>query len=117
VIQTILNGDNVYFHCRVGADRTGTLAYILEGLLGVSDEDRKQDYELTTLFGLADRTRYYEQKNSSSQSNKTHKFVYMTDASRIPTTESIYNWFTDNGTNSTAVQLVDDFRTAMIDYN
>ena len=117
VIQKLLDSENVYFHCRVGADRTGTLAYILEGLLGVSDEDRKQDYELTTLFGLTDRTRYYAQKNSSSQSNKTHKFVYMTESTRIPTTESIYNWFTDDGTDATAVQLVSSLRTAMVDYN
>lgn len=37
-----------YFHCSVGADRTGTFAYLLYGLLGVSYEDIRADYELTS---------------------------------------------------------------------
>ena len=37
----------VYFHCLIGQDRTGTLAYLLLGLLGVSYEDILHDYELT----------------------------------------------------------------------
>ena len=35
------------FHCIAGADRTGSLAYFLEALLGVSDADRCLDWELT----------------------------------------------------------------------
>lgn len=35
------------FHCIAGADRTGSLAYFLEALLGVSDEDLCLDWELT----------------------------------------------------------------------
>lgn len=36
------------FHCSMGADRTGTLACIIEGLLGVSQSDLDKDYELTS---------------------------------------------------------------------
>ena len=45
----------IYLHCTYGQDRTGTICYLLEGLLGVSDADLKKDYELTALsgFGLA----------------------------------------------------------------
>lgn len=35
------------FHCIAGADRTGSLAYLLEALLGVSDADMLLDWELT----------------------------------------------------------------------
>lgn len=35
------------FHCIAGADRTGSLAYLLEALLGVSDADLVLDWELT----------------------------------------------------------------------
>ena len=38
----------IYFHCHGGADRTGTLAFLLEGLLGVSESDISKDFELTT---------------------------------------------------------------------
>jgi len=37
----------VYFHCIAGADRTGTLAYVLNGILGVAKEDLERDWEST----------------------------------------------------------------------
>ena len=37
----------VYFHCIAGADRTGALAYVLNGVLGVSKEDLERDWEST----------------------------------------------------------------------
>ena len=38
------------FHCIAGADRTGTLACILEGLLGVAEDDLYKDWEATAFF-------------------------------------------------------------------
>ena len=38
----------VYIHCNWGADRTGTLAYLINGLLGVSYGDLIKDFELTS---------------------------------------------------------------------
>ena len=43
----------VYFHCIGGADRTGSLAYILNGVLGVGKEDLERDYESTFYDGLS----------------------------------------------------------------
>ena len=37
----------VFFHCIGGADRTGTLAYVLNGVLGVDREDLERDWEST----------------------------------------------------------------------
>lgn len=37
----------IYIHCIAGADRTGTLAYVLNGLLGVAKEDLERDWEST----------------------------------------------------------------------
>ena len=39
----------VYLHCTYGVDRTGTVVYLLEGLLGMSDEDMLKDYKLSGL--------------------------------------------------------------------
>lgn len=39
-----------YLHCTYGADRTGTMCYLLLALLGVSDADLKRDYELTAMY-------------------------------------------------------------------
>lgn len=38
----------IYFHCNAGADRTATVAFLINGLLGVSYEDLTKDCELTT---------------------------------------------------------------------
>lgn len=50
VIQKLSEGKSVYFHCNSGADRTGTFAFIIEALCGVSDNDKSKDYELTSLW-------------------------------------------------------------------
>ena len=48
VIDAVTHREPVYFHCTAGADRTATLACVLEGLLGMSQSDIDKDYELTT---------------------------------------------------------------------
>ena len=49
IIRTFANYDNypIFFHCAHGADRTGTVAYILEALVGVENDELSKDYELT----------------------------------------------------------------------
>lgn len=54
VFNAVVHGEPVYFHCAAGADRTGTLACILEGLLGMSQSDIDKDYELTTFYSGSD---------------------------------------------------------------
>lgn len=50
VFDAVTHREPVYFHCTAGADRTGTLACVLEGLLGMSQSDIDKDYELTTFY-------------------------------------------------------------------
>ena len=51
LLAWLSEGKTVYMHCWGGADRTGTLAFLLEALLGVSESDLSKDYELTTFCG------------------------------------------------------------------
>ena len=46
--NTVKSGKAIYFHCYSGADRTGYIAMLMEGLLGVSEKDCTIDYELTS---------------------------------------------------------------------
>lgn len=48
----------IYMHCMGGADRTGSAAFILEGLCGVSEPDLRIDYELTSFSGQGSRKSY-----------------------------------------------------------
>lgn len=47
IVQCIREDKPVYFHCSLGRDRTGTMAMIVLGVLGVDEGDISQDYELT----------------------------------------------------------------------
>ena len=47
----------VYIHCNAGADRTGTVAFLINGLLGVSEADLIRDFELTS-FSKVSGLRY-----------------------------------------------------------
>ena len=108
IMNDVISGNDVYFHCRVGADRTGTVAYILEGLLGVPDEHRYRDYELTSVSGLNDRTRYYAQKSSTN--NK--KFLFM--MGYLQTTADIVAWYLADTTDTGAAARITAFKQAMI---
>lgn len=48
----------VYVHCAGGADRTGSIVFLLEGICGVSEADLSIDYELTSFGGLGYRQRF-----------------------------------------------------------
>ena len=112
-MQYVIDGDNIYFHCTIGTDRTGTLAYFLEGLLGVSEEDRVEDYELTYFFGLTNRTRYHDHLDGSDI-NPRFTFMHVT----YPSNQDIYNWFVDGDSSSELTadnNLITAFRNAMID--
>lgn len=47
IIDSVNHSKPVYFHCGVGADRTGVTAMVLEGILGVSSDNVDIDFELT----------------------------------------------------------------------
>lgn len=48
----------IYFHCHGGADRTGTVAFLIEGLCGVSEADLAADFELTSFSRFGKRRCY-----------------------------------------------------------
>lgn len=53
VMGVLANPENypIYIHCSIGRDRTGTLVSLINGLLGVSEEDLARDYELSYFAG------------------------------------------------------------------
>jgi protein tyrosine/serine phosphatase len=56
------NPDNypIFYHCRGGADRTGSYAFILGALYGMNFDDLILEYELTSLSIWGTRIRNHE---------------------------------------------------------
>lgn len=59
IFEALANDDNypLMFHCNAGADRTGTLAFLINGALGVPLEDLTKDFELSTFSFVGPRLR------------------------------------------------------------
>ncbi len=58
IMDNVIEGNPCYLHCAAGADRTGTTCFLLESVLGVSEEDICKEYELTSfsVYGRRIRT-------------------------------------------------------------
>ena len=55
------NNYPVYFHCQGGGDRTGTIAFLLESLLGLDMGNMINDYEMSNLSVSGERIRYSDE--------------------------------------------------------
>ena len=72
------NNYPVFYHCRIGTDRTGFVAIMLSALLGVSENDIYQDY-LFSNFGNIQEKRYIGDK-----AGRDNILKYMDDLKTYP---------------------------------
>lgn len=111
IISHLSNNEVVYFHCIGGADRTGTLAFMIESLLGVSETDMDIDYELTSFNSTRERT------NEDTSSNKGRPFKvfvrkmkqnYAPSNNKNDINTAVYNWATkgDNALTDTEINTL-----------
>ena len=101
----------LYFHCVSGADRTGTLAMILEALLGVSGSDIDKDYELTSFFTGVDTDNHARRRNESDWRGLIAAFD---GYSGTTLRDRVVNWVETLGI---SIDKINAFRLAMIDGN
>ena len=57
LLSNLKNGLPTYLHCVAGADRTGCFFMLIEGILGVGENDLMKDVELTTFSAWGGRYR------------------------------------------------------------
>lgn len=64
VFEFLFDKENypVYFHCWGGADRTGTVAFLVGAVLGMNYDNLADDYEFTSLSIWGMRTRHSEER-------------------------------------------------------
>ena len=87
IMDSAIAGQPCLFHCHLGADRTETMTFLLNGLCGVSEADLDKDYELTQ-FSFSD---------GSVRSRDDERYIkmkeYLSSFSEISLQDGIYNWF------------------------
>ena len=127
IISELKQNKPVYFHCQNGADRTGTLGFLIGALLGMSEGDLAKDYELTTFCeeaaaafdpteaGFA-RLRNYEGKKGSplGSGDNADEYMFAKLADKMKSVapvngtyqEKIYNFFL-NGVGENKVSPAD----------
>lgn len=57
ILNNVVAGKPLYFHCVWGADRTGTTSMLLEGLLGQPEDQIYKNYELTSFSWAGTRSK------------------------------------------------------------
>ena len=105
-----------YFHCMSGADRTGTIAYLLLSLLGVSQSDKDKEYELTAFSDEADGKRFRNTNYNVTNGNGWYPLIkYFRDTyTGENDNEKVVAWAVANGITD---EEINAFRDAMISGN
>lgn len=102
-----------YFHCVSGSDRTGTIAYLLLSLLGVSQSDKDKDYELTAFSDEADGRRFRNSNYSVTNGNGWYPLIkyFRNNFTGENDNERVVAWAVANGITTAEINA---FRAAMI---
>ena len=92
LIKWLKEGRTVYMHCSVGADRTGTVAFLVGALCGMSEDALCKEFELTSFSGdwienerdpgnpeRLIRQRDYTGRLDPNDNNNSYKFASMID--------------------------------------
>lgn len=102
-----------YFHCMSGADRTGTIAYLLLSLLGVSQSDKDKDYELTAFSDETDGKRFRNSNYNVTNGNGWYPLIkyFRDNYTGENDNEKVVAWAVANGITTAEINA---FRAAMI---
>jgi protein-tyrosine phosphatase len=107
IVNHIKEGKAVYYHCVWGADRTGLVSVLLEGLLGLSQEQMNLEYELTSLSfaGLRPKSGY-----ADGDHQKLIEKIKTYDGETLRDKFDTY-WTKEVGVSQ---ELIDEFRSIML---
>ena len=113
VVNWLSHGETVVFHCYAGADRTGTMAFLIESLLGVSESDTSKDFELTTFSSYGSR------KRNDTQSYPFKKLIsYLRNgqfgSSDATMQQIVTNWATQ-GENALTLEEIDQLKALLLE--
>ena len=107
VFHALANPDNypIFYHCRIGTDRTGLCAILISGLLGVPENLIYQDY-LFSNFGNIQEKRYIGEK-----AGRDNILNYINDLKAFPGEQfhnKVYNYLLSIGVPASELNSVID---------
>ena len=113
VMACVATNKPCYFHCVSGADRTGTIAYLLLSLLGVSQSDKDKEYELTAFSDEADGKRFRNTNYNVTNGNGWYPLIkyFRDNYSGENDNEKVAAWAVANGITAAEINA---FRAAMV---
>ena len=102
-------GRPTIFHCSAGADRTGTVACIVEALLGMNQSNIDKDYELTSFFTGTDTDLHARRRNETEWSGLINQINALPGGTFR---DKVVGWVATMGFTADEINA---FRAAMID--
>jgi hypothetical protein len=92
VFSILADEDNypIIFHCNIGTDRTGMIAFLVNALLGVSEEDLCRDYIFSSFGNIGG-------KRTIDNLMKTGYYTAVMEADGESLSEKAYNCLSDFG--------------------
>lgn len=116
VMSCVATNKPCYFHCMSGADRTGTIAYLLLSLLGVSQSDKDKEYELTAFSDEADGKRFRNSNYNVTNGNGWYPLIkyFRNNFTGENDNEKVVAWAVANGITYAEINA---FRAAMISWD
>lgn len=105
IFDSVKRNRMLYYHCQQGADRTGTLSVLIEGLLGVPQNQIDVDYELTSFSSDGNGLR---KRNGAAYKSFITQTIYNLPGSTFR--DKIVNYIASLGFTA---QEINEFRAAM----
>lgn len=110
VFDCVAENKPLFFHCAAGADRTGTVACMIEAILGMSQSDIDKDYELTCFMTGTSTDTQARRRNESDWQGQINAINALTVGTTFR--DKVLNWVASMGFTADEINA---FRNAMID--
>ncbi len=120
IFDCVANNKPVYFHCSLGRDRTGTVAMLILGILGVNEGDISKEYEITQFapygYSVSEGEKTQMTRLSGVDYDGAAKFLWdygkHGDGSYDEFQECVRKYLNEIGIDDAAIQA---FRSAMLE--
>lgn len=111
IVDCLNNSKTIYMHCQGGCDRTGTLSFLLLGLLGVSESDLAKEYELSSFSDIG-----FGRLRTTTKAVDTYDYVGMVEALKKYSGDTITDKFYDFATVGCGISedTITQFRNNML---